>query len=49
MAIDGKPVDRGDALSRALSRKRAGDATELLISRGGRSLKVKVTLGAAPE
>ena len=47
MAIDGKPVDRGDALSRALSRKRAGDATELLISRGGRSLKVKVTLGAA--
>jgi len=49
MAIDGKPVDRGDALSRALSRKRAGDTTELLISRGGRSLKIKVTLGAAPE
>ncbi|MDP2996999.1 MAG: trypsin-like peptidase domain-containing protein [Bryobacterales bacterium] len=47
MAIDGKPVDRGDALSRALSRKRAGDTTELLISRGGRSMKVKVTLGAA--
>jgi len=49
MAIDGKPVDRGDALSRALSRKRAGDTTELLISRGGRSMKVKVTLGAAPD
>ena len=47
MAIDGKPVDRGDALSRALSRKRAGDTVEMLISRGGSSRKVKVTLGAA--
>ncbi len=48
-AIDGKPVDRGDALSRALSRKRAGDTAELLIFRGGRTTKVKVTLGAAAE
>jgi S1-C subfamily serine protease len=49
MAIDGKPVDRGDALSRALSRKRAGDTTELLIYRDGRTAKLKVTLGEAQE
>jgi S1-C subfamily serine protease len=49
MAIDGKPMDRSDALSRALSRKRAGDTTELLIYRNGRTMKLKVTLGAAGE
>jgi S1-C subfamily serine protease len=49
LAIDGKPVDRGDALSRALSRKRAGDTTELSIFRAGRGMKIKVTLGAAQE
>jgi S1-C subfamily serine protease len=49
MAIDGKPMDRSDGLSRALSRKRAGDTTELLIYRDGRTMKLKVTLGAAQE
>jgi len=49
MEIDGKPVDRLDAISRALSRKRAGDPLELTLFRGGRRVKMKVTLGAAPK
>ena len=34
MAIDGKPVDRQDALSLVLARKRAGDNLDLLVYRG---------------
>jgi len=49
MEIDGKPVDRLDAISRALSKKRAGDPLELTLFRGGRKVKMKVTLGAAPK
>jgi putative serine protease PepD len=45
MAIDGKPVDRDDAISRALSRKRAGDSIELTIFRNGKTTNLKVTLG----
>ena len=45
MAIDGKPVDRDDAISRALSRKRAGDSIELTIFRNGKTTNMKVTLG----
>ena len=48
-AIDGRTIDRNDAIARALSRKRAGDTIELSIYRGGRSQAVRVTLGAAPE
>ena len=44
MSIDGKPVDRTDAISRALARKRAGDSVDLTIFRGGRTTNVKVTL-----
>ncbi|HTR35683.1 MAG TPA: trypsin-like peptidase domain-containing protein [Bryobacteraceae bacterium] len=46
MAIDGKPIDRDDAISRALARKRSGDTLELTIFRGGRTMVVKVQLGA---
>ena len=42
MAIDGQPVDRDDAISRALARKRAGDTLELTIFRNGRTTNVKV-------
>lgn len=49
VAVDGKPVDRQDAISRALARKRAGDAMELTVFRNGRKVVVKVRLGAAPE
>jgi len=44
MAIDGKPVDRPDAISRTLARKRAGESIELTIFRSGRTTNVRVTL-----
>lgn len=47
-AIDGKPVDQ-DALRRAMNAKKPGDAMEFTIFRNGRTSKVKVTLGSAPE
>ncbi len=49
MAIDGAPADRADALTRMMSRKRPGEAMELSIFRGGKTMKVNVTLGEAPE
>jgi S1-C subfamily serine protease len=49
VAIDGVPVTTADALQRALNRKHGGDAMELTIFRGGRTMKVKVTLGSAPQ
>ncbi len=49
VAIDGKPVDGQDALSSALSRRRAGDSMELTVFRNGRTVRVKVALDAAPE
>lgn len=45
MAIDGRAVDRVDALTRALSQKRVGDSIALTIYRGGRMLKLQVRLG----
>ena len=44
MSIDGKPVDRSDAISRALARKRTGDSVELTVFRNGRTTNVKVQL-----
>ena len=49
MAIDGDPITRGDALTRILSRKYAGDSVELTIFRAGRTQRLKVRLGAAGE
>ncbi len=48
-AIDGKPVDEPDAVTRAIARKRPGDMIDLTIFRGGRSMNVRVKLGEAPE
>lgn len=45
MSIDGKPVDRSDAISRALASKRSGDTLELTIFRSGRTINVRVRLG----
>ena len=45
MSIDGKPIDRDDAISRTLARKRSGDTLDLTIFRGGRTISVKVKLG----
>lgn len=49
VAIDGNPVSTQDALRKALNLKRPGDVMELTIFRAGRTMKVKVTLGSAPE
>jgi S1-C subfamily serine protease len=49
VAIDGKPVDGQDALRRALGQKRPGETMVFTIFRGGRTMKVTVTLGSAPE
>jgi S1-C subfamily serine protease len=44
-AIDGHPIDREDAISRALARKRTGDTLELTVFRNGRTVNLKVKLG----
>ncbi|MDQ6665223.1 MAG: trypsin-like peptidase domain-containing protein [Acidobacteriota bacterium] len=49
VAVDGKPIEKQDDLQRALTRKRAGDSIALTIFRDGRTQKVTVKLGAAPE
>jgi S1-C subfamily serine protease len=48
-AIDGKPVTRDDDLQRAMNHKHAGDNLELTVSRNGKTQKVNVKLGEAPE
>ncbi|HEY3841267.1 MAG TPA: trypsin-like peptidase domain-containing protein, partial [Bryobacteraceae bacterium] len=49
IAIDGTPVTQADALQRALNRKRGGDSIELTIYRNGRTMRVKIVLGSAPQ
>ena len=49
VAIDGQPVDREDALVRAVSRKRVGDTITLTIIRNGRTLTLPVKLVRAPD
>jgi S1-C subfamily serine protease len=46
-AVDGKRIEEQDAITRAISRKHAGDSLSLTIWRDGRSMDVKVTL--APQ
>ena len=48
MAIDGQPVDREDALVRAISHKRVGETIRLTIFRNGRTFTVPVKLLRAP-
>jgi S1-C subfamily serine protease len=48
MEIDGKPVDREDAITRAMSRKRPGDELVLTIFRDGRRQRITVILGEDP-
>ncbi len=48
MEIDGKRVDREDAITRAMSRKRPGDELPLTIFRDGRTQRVTVILGEDP-
>ncbi len=44
-SIDGKPVDRNDAITRALGKKHAGDTIELTIFRDGRTTNLRIKLG----
>jgi S1-C subfamily serine protease len=46
MAIDGKKVDRQDAVNRAMNNKRPGDSVELTIFRRGRVAKLAVALSS---
>ena len=48
MAIDGHPVDREDALVRAISQKHVGDTINLTVFRNGRTLTIPVKLRRAP-
>ncbi|MCC6588810.1 MAG: trypsin-like peptidase domain-containing protein [Bryobacterales bacterium] len=47
LAIDGRPVDRTDAINRAMQQKKPGDFVEMTIFRGGRTAKVKVPLSSS--
>jgi S1-C subfamily serine protease len=49
MAIEGRPVDRNDAITRALARKRPGDKLELVIFRNGKTQKLSITLTEDPN
>jgi S1-C subfamily serine protease len=48
MSIEGQPVDRNDAITRAMARKRPGDRLAMQIFRAGRRQNVTVTLGEDP-
>ena len=45
----GKPVETRDALTRSIESKKGGDKIELSVYNNGRTRKVNVTLGSAPE
>jgi len=48
-AAEGQPIESSETLLRLLSKKRGGDMVVLTIYRGGRTQKVKVKLGEAPQ
>ncbi|MBZ5623254.1 MAG: trypsin-like peptidase domain-containing protein [Acidobacteriia bacterium] len=48
-ALDGQPVEGIDSLQRVMNRKHGGDMLEMTIYRDGRSEKVRVKLGEAPQ
>ena len=48
-AIDGKPVDGQNSLNQAMIQKHGGDSMQLTIYRDGRTMKLTVKLGSAPE
>jgi S1-C subfamily serine protease len=47
--VEGQPVQGKDALQRVMDRKHGGDTLNLTIFRNGRTLKVQVKLGEAPQ
>jgi S1-C subfamily serine protease len=49
MELEGQRVDRADALTRVLNNKRPGDTLDMTIYRGGKTIRMKVTLGERPD
>jgi S1-C subfamily serine protease len=49
IAIEGRPVESTDSLQRILNRKRVGDSLELTVHRNGRTQRVMVKVGEAPQ
>jgi S1-C subfamily serine protease len=49
IAVDGQPVESNDSLQRVLNRKRVGDTVELTIYRNGRTQRVALKVGEAPQ
>ncbi|MFO0982950.1 MAG: PDZ domain-containing protein, partial [Planctomycetota bacterium] len=49
VAVGGTAVHDHDELTKAIRSHHAGDAIDLKVNRGGESLHLKATLGAAPE
>jgi S1-C subfamily serine protease len=49
IAVDGQPVESNDSLQRVLNRKRVGDTVDLTIYRNGRTQRVPVKVGEAPQ
>jgi S1-C subfamily serine protease len=49
IALDGQPIRTQEAMQRLMNRKKAGDPLEVTIFRQGRTMKIRVTLGAAAE
>jgi S1-C subfamily serine protease len=47
VSIDGHPVDRTDAITRAMAKKRSGDTMEITVFRAGRTTNLHVQLGDA--
>jgi len=47
--IEGQPVTGTESLQRVMNSKRGGDMLNLTIFRGGKSVKVQVKLGEAPQ
>jgi S1-C subfamily serine protease len=49
VAVDGHPVESNDSLQRVLDRKRVGDVLNLTVYRNGRTQRVGVKVGEAPQ
>ena len=48
-AVEGQPVESKETLQRVMDRKHGGDPLNLTVYRNGRSQKVTVRLGEAPQ
>jgi S1-C subfamily serine protease len=49
IAVDGHPVESNDSVQRVLNRKRVGDVLDLTVYRNGRTQRVAVKVGEAPQ